>query len=78
MKLSDDAIKRSEKAELAALTQGWAMAASQVMRLFDEPGIAYDLMSTAGIRTRADVRKLKLEKFDTDPLHAVLKQQGVK
>lgn len=65
-----------EQAESRAFIDGWALAASQVMRVFDQPTIAYELMRAAGITTRADIRKLKLEKFDTGPLYKVLKSEG--
>lgn len=57
-------------------TQGYAVAAAHVKRSFDEPGIAYDLLATAGITTLADVRALKLMPFDNKQLRIIIKSEA--
>ena len=57
--------------------RGWAMAAAHLMRAFDEPSMAYDILAHAGITTSADVKLLALESFDTVPLYAVLRSENL-
>lgn len=59
-------------------TYGYLVAAAEVMRLFDQPGIAFELMRTAGVSTKAGLRKAKLPEFDHKPLAKVLYQQGAR
>lgn len=65
-----------EQAGRLATAQCFGMAAAQVMREYDQPGIAYSLMRGSGITTRTEIRKLKLQRFDTEMLYKVLKSEG--
>ncbi len=71
--LQSDLVKNVRKEEFE---KGWLMAASHVMRVFDQPGIAWDLMAHVGVSSRKQCRDAGLEEFDLKPLYAVLKLEG--
>ncbi len=82
MSLNDDTRKSVLASPLVAAVRkeeferGWLMAASHVMRAFDEPSIVYDLMAHIGVSSRKKCRDMGLEEFDLKPLYEVLKLEG--
>lgn len=56
-------------------TFGYLAAAAEVMRLFDLPTVAYQLMNTVGVSTKTELRSAGLSEFDHKPLQKVLRQQ---
>lgn len=68
-------IARLNKELATEFSRGMCIAAAQVKRSHDEPGIAYELLKSAGITTRKACRDLGLEEYDLTPLYSVLKSE---
>lgn len=76
--LTPEQPKHRKNHEADEFTHGYLTAASQVMRAFDNPTIAVELMKTAGVTSRRELRAARLDKFDLDPLLEVCKQEGIR
>lgn len=65
-----------EKEKAQEFIRGYLMAAAHVMRTFDQPGIAFDLMGAVGVTTRRECIASGLEGYDLKQLHRILKQEN--
>lgn len=55
---------------------GYAMAAAQVQRSFDQPTIAWELMQTVGLTTVKKLKAVGVEEFDLKPLRKVIRLEA--
>lgn len=54
------------------VVHGMAMAASLIVRTFDNPTIALEVLGAAGIDRKSEVEALLLTIYDADPLLKIL------
>lgn len=54
------------------VVHGMAMAASLIVRTFDNPTIALEVLGAAGIDRKSEVEALLLTSYDADPLLKIL------
>ena len=59
----------------AALTAGYCMAAAQVKREYDQPGIAASLLKSVGVTSLNALRSVTLEEFDAEILRCVIRSE---
>lgn len=52
---------------------GYALAAAQVQRSFDQPGIAAELLHVVGLTTVRSLKAIGVEDFDMEPLRKVIR-----
>lgn len=63
-----------DRANLDGVNVGIALAAAIIVRTFDNPTIALEVLGAAGLDRRSEIVALGLDEYDAKPLLGILKK----